>query len=518
MSTSMKNILLLKGSGIYDAIRTYIDELAKGFRRLGYNTIILDFEESNRGERLEWILDTYPLYAVLIVNNAIDSLRKRVELPGTVCVNYYCDHPMYHAGELERLGENWMVLNLDRKHSAYLKKYFPKFHAAEFVPLSGTPSDGIRPYEKRKIDVLFTGSYHVPQSMLHIPKEGEDFARMIYLAVWNLLTGAPHMTLDEALERVFAGYEVVVDRDTFHKVVVELKSIEGGMRCFFREQLICSLLKAGIRVDVFGDGWEKLECEGRENLVIHKGGAQAASRALGDSKIALNIMPWFKAGIQERVVAGMLSGAVALTDTSEYIEEEFTDGEDIVLYHLEHIEEAAEKVRWLLEHGQEAERIAQAGRARAEEKHTWEVRAERIAELIEREHNSNLIGTEERGNALDVWPETESLSSFIEDVGVTFRKKTDVLQELWLNGYLEMDDVEHVLAQFRAWNDHVGKKRGYGLLDEEEITIFYRRIRESAGEVIQKNERMEVLGNLLEQMWEDAANKTKNVEPGNLPV
>ena len=87
----MKNILLLKGSGIYDAMRTYIDELAKGFRKSGYNTIVLDFEKSNLGERLEWIIDTYPLYAVLIVNNAIDRLRERVELPGTVCVNYYCD-------------------------------------------------------------------------------------------------------------------------------------------------------------------------------------------------------------------------------------------------------------------------------------------------------------------------------------------------------------------------------------------------------------------------------------------
>ncbi len=379
----MKNILLLKGNGIYGAIRNYIDELAKGFQRLGYNPIILDFKKPNPGERLEEIINTCPLYAVLIVNNAIDTVRKRVELPGTACVNYYCDHPMYHAGELERLGEEWIILNLDRKHNAYLKKYFPKFKYTGFVPLSGTPSDRIRPYEERSIDVLFTGSYHAPEDLLKIPGEGEKFARMIYQAAWSLLIQDPHLTLDEALERVFAGYGVAADDKTFHGAVIELKSIEVGIRYYFRQQLICSLLKAGIQGDVFGDGWEKLTCEGKENLVIHKGGALAASRALGDAKIALNIMPWFKAGIQERVIAGMLSGAVAVTDTSEYIEEEFTDGEDIVLYHLEHIEEAAEKLQWVLEHGQEAERIARAGQLQAEKKHTWEERAARIAGMIE---------------------------------------------------------------------------------------------------------------------------------------
>ena len=506
----MKNILLLKGSGIYDAIRTYIDELAKGFRKLGYNTIILDFEQSNLGERLEWILDTYSLYGVLIVNNAIDRLRKRIELPGTACVNYYCDHPMYHAGELERLGGEWTVVNLDRKHSAYLKKHFPKFHHTAFIPLSGTPSDRIRPYEKRRIDVLFTGSYHVPESMLNVPEEGEEFARMIYLAVWNLLIEAPHMTLDEALERVFEGYEIVVDENTFHKVVVELKSVEGGIRWYFREQLICSLLKAGIRVDVFGNGWEKLECEGKENLVIHKGGAQAASRALGDAKIALNIMPWFKAGIQERVIAGMLSGAVALTDTSAYIEEEFTDGENIVLYHLEHIEEAAGKVQWLLEHGQEAERIAKAGRACAEEKHTWEERAAQIVRLMERAHNSGMTGTGERGNPLNVRPETESLSYYMKDVEVTFRKRTAVLHDLWLNGYLEAEDVEEFVVQIRNWNAYVEKTYGYGRMDEDAIACFYSRIHEVAGEVIQQKKGIEVLENVLEQMWESMKNRAKD--------
>ena len=506
----MKNILLLKGSGIYDAMRTYIDELAKGFRKSGYNTIVLDFEKSNLGERLEWIIDTYPLYAVLIVNNAIDRLRERVELPGTVCVNYYCDHPMYHAGELGRLGEEWIVLNLDRKHSSYLKKYFPKFKNAEFIPLSGTPSDRIRPYGERKIDVLFTGSYHVPKSTLNIPKEGEHFVGMIFWAVWNLLTEAPHMTLDEALENVFARYEVATDENTFHNVVVEMKSVEGGIRWYFREKLICSLLKAGIRVDVFGNGWEQLECEGKENLVIHQEGAQAARRALGDTKIALNIMPWFKAGMQERIIAGMLSGAVALTDTSEYIEEEFTDGQDIVLYHLEHIEEAAGKIQWLLEHGQEAEKIAEAGRARAEEKHTWGERAARVAKLIERAHNSDLTETGERGKVLNVCPETESVSYFIQDMEVTFRKKTKVLHDLWCNGYLETDDVEELFVQFRNWDGYLERKRGYGLMDEDSFASYYRRIHEAAREVMQKNEGVEVLENLLEQMWESVRNRVED--------
>ena len=42
-----------------------------------------------------------------------------------------------------------------------------------------------------------------------------------------------------------------------------------------------------------------------------------------DSKIVLNTMTWFKDGTHDRVFNGMLAGAVAVTDSSIYMKENF---------------------------------------------------------------------------------------------------------------------------------------------------------------------------------------------------
>ena len=49
-------------------------------------------------------------------------------------------------------------------------------------------------------------------------------------------------------------------------------------------------------------------------------------------------MPGFKAGFQERIAAAMLSGAVVVTDISDYLKENFSNGKEMVFYELDHLE------------------------------------------------------------------------------------------------------------------------------------------------------------------------------------
>ena len=45
-------------------------------------------------------------------------------------------------------------------------------------------------------------------------------------------------------------------------------------------------------------------------------------------------MPWFKNGIHDRIFNSCLNGAVSLSDSSIYIDELFTDRQNIILYDL----------------------------------------------------------------------------------------------------------------------------------------------------------------------------------------
>lgn len=82
---------------------------------------------------------------------------------------------------------------------------------------------------------------------------------------------------------------------------------------------------------------------------------------MADAKINLNVMPWFKAGTHDRIFNTLLQHSVPLTDPSVWITDNFTDGVDIALYDLKHLDELPGIVRRLLTDSDLAERIIQNG-------------------------------------------------------------------------------------------------------------------------------------------------------------
>ena len=116
---------------------------------------------------------------------------------------------------------------------------------------------------------------------------------------------------------------------------------------------------------------------------------------INDAKIIINILKWFKDGTQSSVFDGMLAGAAVVADTSKYLAENFRDMEklsdglgystenaEIVFFELDKIQELEEKVKYLLGHLKEAQRIADRGYQRAKKQHTWNVRAQEIEEAL----------------------------------------------------------------------------------------------------------------------------------------
>ena len=106
---------------------------------------------------------------------------------------------------------------------------------------------------------------------------------------------------------------------------------------------------------------------------------------MADSRIVLSTMTWFKDGTHDRVFNGMLQGAVAVTDTSVYMEEEFkgiyaggdygaADAE-LGFFRLSEIEKLPDMVRYLLDDPGRMQQLADAGYKKALAGHTWEKRA-----------------------------------------------------------------------------------------------------------------------------------------------
>jgi hypothetical protein len=135
-----------------------------------------------------------------------------------------------------------------------------------------------------------------------------------------------------------------------------------GARYGVREKIVQGLRHSGVSVSAFGNGWE-----GGRLL------AADVTRLFAQSKIILGIgtighCTDFYA-LKLRDFDGPMSGSFYLTHDNPDLRKLYEVGREIETYR--DIGECVDKVKWYLEHDDERESIASAGRQRALNDHTW---------------------------------------------------------------------------------------------------------------------------------------------------
>ena len=438
----MGNILLIKGESQYSAMRNYIDEIEMGFRMAGYNTYVLDTTEKSYQLQGSTLANYIKLDLTFMCNAVLSGT-----VPGYY-VTYLTDHPAAHKNRLAGLDEKAVVFVCDRRHEAYVRKYCPNIKHVKYIPLSGEASGSCIPYNRRSKDIVFTGSYKRPEraykDIFYCDESVSEIAK--YLAA--SIIENPEQDLEMCLQNCLELFDTEVTPERFHELVNDFREVDQYARYYYRDRMIRSLVKSGLKVHVFGNGWEEFEGEGKENLIIEKGNFYVARKAVADAKISLNIMPWFKDGFQERIAAAMLSGTVSVTDESIYIRENFTDGKELVLYSLKNLEELPVKVKWLLEHPDEAEKIAAAGKERAQKELTWQ---HRTFEMIRYVQECFSLETPERGKPGEIIQlKYENLHDrqILQDSIKNINEIMDMIAQVKLYDKIEKCDIEYFYMQF----------------------------------------------------------------------
>lgn len=326
---------------------------------------------------------------------------------GMLCLNVMVDHPLYYHTKLEYPLPQMKVFCVDREHVNYMKRFYPDVETA-FLPLagniilperewdfSGSRQNGlpyeyeIVPCEKRPYDVVFTGNYtpveHIYREIGTLDKDYQQF----YGEIMKDLIAHPAVSMDVMLERHIDRELGEVSEKEKRAAIAGMVFIDICIRSYFRGEIIKMLAEQGIKVHVFGANWEKLSCKNPENIISsgREVDSAACARAIGNAKISLNIMPWFKDGAHDRVFTAMLQKTLSLTDDSRYLREEFSEGKEIVFFSLEEREKLPEMVTYLLEHPETAAEIAENGYKRAVERHTWRQRAEILIKEMKQDIN-----------------------------------------------------------------------------------------------------------------------------------
>ncbi len=306
------------------------------------------------------------------------------------------DHPLYHNSVLRQPLKNMRVVCLDEIHAEYIRKYYSHIKEVIVMPLPADTAKSLVPYNERSRDVLFTGTYTSSEDIVALAMRGggdsveiKNFQTMHKepaqefinsMQIFNKMAG---YLLENPCETIEKAYTFALGDITDEKVLRETAAAFADglelnfladmfIRAVIREELLMEMLRNGIDVDIFGHGWEKFveKCGNVEKSEgIFKGKINICGEVdyrqlpelYADTKIALNVLPWFKAGQHDRIALAMCNGCVCVTDESTYLEKKFVDGENIFMYSLEDMTGAAMLVRDLLAHPLEAARAAAKG-------------------------------------------------------------------------------------------------------------------------------------------------------------
>lgn len=386
----MKNIIVFK-NGI-ETLSYFSEQLALGFEKMGHNIFYFDLEKEEKSfyELTEFCREG----ECIVITFNFDGLRgeerlydengelywKKMQIP---CMNIMVDHPFYYHELLEKVeGELGMDLyyqvSIDRDHEKYLHRFFPQIKHIIFLPLAGTEYGG-NGISDRKYDIVFTGNYVPPKNFCTYIERIDDEYTRFYEGIIDDLIKNPDMPMEMAFEKHLRREMGDLTEKDLMTCMGNMIFIDLYVRFYFRGEVVRCLAEAGLKIHVFGSGWDKLECNCKEN-VIQEGGTDSAGclKALSNAKISLNVMPWFKQGAHDRIYNSMLNGAVTVTDGSVFLKEDLKEEENVIFYSLKDYTKLPWKIKELLLDEKERKRLCKNGYNYAKTHHTWEERAKEL--------------------------------------------------------------------------------------------------------------------------------------------
>ena len=382
-------IALIKGPSQYGAIRLQTDQMRAAFERAGAETYLIELLAPEFRAQVEAAgkagIDL--LYSPTVGWPARVGASHLADLFGCPYVALSIDHPAYLLDEIDRVPENTILLTLDETHQDYLAQVFPagRFRAMPLVPPGGSCMEPTEPAEAdafcaaREIPVLFTGTL-----------------RFTGATDWEEAGGPVKRVLDDAAEACLAAdllppHEAILAAAERSGLVSEDKrtaflrqwtaSLNEHIHSKRRMQAMKRLAEAGIPVHVWGKNWQKRLYRFKSFVYGGDGTSEETLALMKRARIVLNTNTNFVGGGHERVFAAMRAGAAVVSDCSTYYERVFEDGVSIALYRWTALRALPELIRGLLDDPERLSRIANAGLARAETRHSWDARAAEILAL-----------------------------------------------------------------------------------------------------------------------------------------
>lgn len=401
----------------YDVLDGFAHSMADALRACGKEVEWYDIGTRGAEGLLELTGKTYQAiigFQTWIFSVKLQDGRNVHDLIHGPKFHFIFDHPLWMKEHLENAPRRCYILTHGKDYQAFVERFLADNIEDCFL----LPPAGIRPCELRErecnacgstiegtgcdaifddrkpgsqktettktdlLDITFIGTWYDYRERLAYIKNTKGDARYIANRFLLVMKKEPNLTAEAALTKALSDYEIKLPDESFKELLFEFKQVVFAIMTYYREKVIRVLLEAGLTIHVYGDSWKKSPFSNHPGLICHPQVSLSESMEVwSHSKISLNIMSWHKGGFTERIANMLLAETLAVSDCSTYLEEHFTDGKDIVLFDLEHIDELPERLKYYLSHEKERERVAANGQRKALTEHTWEQRARELLDI-----------------------------------------------------------------------------------------------------------------------------------------
>lgn len=378
MKKKMKKILFIFTANQYNVVNEMVWRIADYLEQQCRYTV-----GRCRLEEYEAVAGEWDLF---FSAQAIEFSRLK-KADGKIHITWLVDHPRYllerfiHYPELDKV----YIGCVDRTHAEYLRDYYSLQHVF-FAPHFAWKAGRIIPFKERKYDVFFPASYLNFKQVADRYRGLEGALKIIVDKTISFLSEHREYPLEKGFEQVLLQFGEK-DYKELTKSCMELAGeyVDFYLRILIREQVVRAFLQEGITLSVCGRNWDKMPLSEKEKPYLQIIGEELpyteVIEKMADSKVVLNVMPWFKDGSHERVMMGAMNGAAVFTDNSEYISEIFRN-DGVLFYDSGKPEQAAVEIKELLGQAGRLPLTAEQGRAVAEEKGTVENWGNCLSQII----------------------------------------------------------------------------------------------------------------------------------------
>lgn len=366
-----------------ESFNYFTDEIAKELSNRGHDTFILDLINLTRpSHSMQEFMAFCEKHVEAVICFARAGIHNDtfIDLWNTmdVCaLHILMDHPLRIHPTMEKHPGKYIQFCPDEEHVAYVKRYFPNVEHIEFLAHAGTlDTEPPIAYRDKIYDILFSGTYYVPESMLPdlealFPKDSPMYR--IFMQIAEDLIGHPEKSLIQSVQDVLADNQMPLSDNAVKTIMRNMTPIDWMVRMHYRGKAVQMLVDAGLPVHVLGRGWENHPSAGAANLHIlsDRIGLADTFAYMRDARINLNVMPWFKEGTHDRIFNTMLRHSICLTDTSTWIDAHYEDGRDIVLFDLKKLEVLPQIARYWLEQPERAQELLENAYEKTAKNYTW---------------------------------------------------------------------------------------------------------------------------------------------------